>query len=183
MAFFLEMTKPRESEREDEGEQWGMELKDSWKWTTNEGAETVAIRERRVHIYCMCQTDTIPLLYLSKPCLAVSDVSPVFAGQAVRQFVLPDKRFALSAGAALQPSCPLGNDAPHRLGHAEVALKHRQTWSLLLAHSLHRRRFPDPLFITRALTFPTAYAIHSFWLSVAERLTSCKGLRKRCSFP
>lgn len=78
-------------------------------------------------MYCMCQTDTAPLLYLSEPSLAVSDVSPVFAGQAVRQFVLPDKRSVLSAGAALQPSCTLGNDATYHLGHTKVHLQHRQT--------------------------------------------------------
>lgn len=65
------------------------------------------------------------LLYLSEPSLAVSDVGPVFAGQAVRQFVLPDKCSVLSTRAALQPSCTLGNNAAHRLGHTEVHLQHK----------------------------------------------------------
>lgn len=76
---------------------------------------------------CVCEHVYVPLLYLSKPSLAVSDVSPVFPGQAVGQLVLPDKRSVLSAGAALQPSCTLGNNATHHLGHAKVRLQHRQT--------------------------------------------------------
>lgn len=66
-------------------------------------------------------------LYLSKAGLAVSDVSPIFAVQAVSQFVLPDKCSVLSARAALQPSCTLGNDATHHLQYTQVNLQHSET--------------------------------------------------------
>ena len=72
---------------------------------------------------CVC---VCAFLYLCKPSLAVGDESPVFARQAVRQFVLPDEGSVLGACAALQASCTLGNNATHRLGHAEVGLQHAQ---------------------------------------------------------
>lgn len=65
--------------------------------------------------------------YLREAALAVSDVSPIFAVQAVSQFVLPDKRSVLSAGAALQPSCTLGNDATHHLCYTQVNLQRSGT--------------------------------------------------------
>lgn len=80
-------------------------------------------KERNLVCVCVC----VPLFYLSKSSLAVSNVGPVFAGQAVSQFVLPDKRSVLSAGAALKPSCTLGNNATHGLGHTKVHLQYRQT--------------------------------------------------------
>lgn len=90
----------------------------------------MTIRERSVH---MCMSDRemlcvcVPSFYLCKPSLAVKDVGPVFASQAVRQFVLPDKRSVLSAGAALQPSRTLCYDPTHHLGHTKVHLQHKQT--------------------------------------------------------
>lgn len=103
----------------------------------------VCVRQREIVCVFVCVSlcvwVCVPLLYLSKPRLAVNDVGPFFAGQAVCKFVLPDKCSVFSTGAALQPSCTLGNNATHHLGHTKVHLQHRQTELLLLAHSLHHR--------------------------------------------
>lgn len=112
-------------------------------------------------------------LHLSEAGLAVCDVRPVFARHAVSQFVLPDKRPALGAGAALQPSCTLGNNAAHRLGHAEVRLQHARTHIIIivgprsLALSLREAdHFPDPLPVAAALTPPVASAIDQSCFSI-----------------
>lgn len=129
------------------------ELKDGYKYTTNE--EELTEMMRGGEDICTCQTDSesvcvsvcVSLLYLRKASLAVSDVSPVFAGQAVRQFVLPDKRSVLSARAALQPSCTLGNNATHHLGYAQVRLQHTPNIIIVLSSPCptETNRFSDPL--------------------------------------
>lgn len=83
---------------------------------------------------CVC-LPPLPLPYLGEASLAVGDVGPVFAVQAVRQLVLPDEGPVLGAGAALQPPSTLGNNASHHLGHAQVRLPRTQTQWPLLAHN------------------------------------------------
>lgn len=65
--------------------------------------------------------------HLSKAGLAVGDVSPIFAVQAVSQLELPDEGSVLGARAALQPSRTLGNDAAHRLRYTQVNLQRSET--------------------------------------------------------
>lgn len=49
------------------------------------------------------------------------------------QFILSDKSSVLSGGAAFQPSCTLGNDAPHHLGRTKIHLweERRKTLSVV----------------------------------------------------
>lgn len=109
-----------------------LQMRENWQWQSERGEDI-----------CICQTQRdcvcVSLLYLSKSSLAVSNVVPVFASQAVRQFVLPDKCSVLSAGAALQPSCTLSNNTTHCLGHPKVHLQRRQAWFLLIGHFLHHK--------------------------------------------
>lgn len=126
--------KKREGEGESFGYQWGLvenKLKCEWN-------DSFIIGRRGQMCVCVIHLH-VCVVYLRKPSLAVHNIVPVFAVQAVRQFVLPDKCSVLGAGAALQASCTLGNNATYHLGRTEIHLKSGKSY--LIFKIVRRRRF------------------------------------------
>ena len=151
--FFLKMTCLSEMER-DEKKNGTRDWEATEKNTATINEEILKIRQRRG------LPPSVPLFYLGEASLAVGDVGPVFASQAVRQFILPNECSVLCTAAALQPSCTLGNNATHHLGYTQVHLQQSSMYSLL--------------FLTDSAPWISLWVFHKFRrLYISLNFTDC----------